>query len=204
MTSHGLDEAVTECDAGALGDEGAEQAVEEIELIDRMIGQFLRYVRAGYQEQPTRVRPDDIVRASLAPYLAEDTLQLELNAPEPCWIAADSLRHIVVNLVQNAREYGRPPIQVRTGLSSGQLQIAVADAGPGLSPAEWQEAVRPFQRGCGTPGTEHSGLGLALVERLVRVCKGSLTSRQTGAGFVVEACVSCREEWPMRSAENGP
>ncbi len=170
------------------------EMVEEIELIDRMIGQFLHYVRAGYQEQPTRASPDDIVRASLAPFQMGETLRLELNAAEPCWIAADSLRHMVVNLVQNAREYGQPPVVVRTGFEAGQLQIHVTDAGPGLSPTEWSQAVRPFQRLRGTPGTGHSGLGLALVERLAQVCKGSLSSRQTEGGFVVEASLACRRE----------
>jgi two-component system, OmpR family, osmolarity sensor histidine kinase EnvZ len=167
---------------------------EEIELIDRMIGQFLHYVRAGYQEQPTWVSPDESVKASLAPFQVGEALRLELNAPETCWIAADSLRHMVVNLVQNACEYGQPPVVVRTALAADQLQISVTDRGPGLSPAEWQDAVRPFQRVRGTPGTGHSGLGLALVERLTQVCKGSLRSRQTAEGFVVEASLACRRE----------
>jgi two-component system osmolarity sensor histidine kinase EnvZ len=162
----------------------ATQITEEIELLDRMIGQFMHYVRAGYQEQPIQACLDDIVRDTLARHAT--TVQLELGAPEPCRIAVESLRHILLNLVQNAVEYGRPPVAVRTTQTTGAVRLSVADSGTGLSPAEWSEAIQPFRRLRQTPGMGHTGLGLAMVERLVRVARGTLAATQSDRGFTVE------------------
>ena len=163
----------------------AKDMTEEIESIDRMIGQLMHYVRAGYQEQPVRACLDEIVCETLARHGAGSPLRLELSAPEPRRIAVESLRHILMNLVENACEYGQPPVIVRTSQSPGQLHISIEDGGTGLSATEWQEAVRPFQRLRETPGAGHTGLGLAMVERLVRVCRGTLAATQLEPGFIV-------------------
>ena len=39
----------------------------EIEEMDRMIGLFLHYVRANYNETPQRVVPDEVVREAPPP-----------------------------------------------------------------------------------------------------------------------------------------
>jgi two-component system, OmpR family, osmolarity sensor histidine kinase EnvZ len=164
----------------------AKGMTEEIESIDRMIGQLMRYVRAGYQEQPVRACLDEIVCETLARHGVGSQLRLELGAPAPRPIAVESLRHILVNLVENAFEYGQSPVIVRTSQSPGKLHISVEDGGTGLSAREWQEAVRPFQRLRETPGAGHTGLGLAMVERLVRVCRGTLVATQLEHGFIVD------------------
>lgn len=168
----------------------ATQMTEEIELLDRMIGQFMHYVRAGYQEKPIEACLDDIVRDALARHAG--LVRLDLAAPEPRRIAVESLRHILVNLVQNAVEYGQPPVVVRTSQVADAVRLSVADGGPGLSPAQWREAIQPFRRLRETPGTGHTGLGLAMVERLVRVAGGTLTASHGERGFVVEVIVGGR------------
>jgi two-component system osmolarity sensor histidine kinase EnvZ len=160
-----------------------EEMVANIEEMDRMIAQFLHYTRANYREAPTRGSLDEVVRQTLAIYATDQRVRLELRAPENRLFAADSVRHALLNLVQNALEYGRPPVTVRTSSSAGEIQIEVHDRGPGLSEAEWSEAVRPFHRLRAQPGGTHTGLGLAMVDRLVRVSGGSLDAKRTGDGF---------------------
>jgi signal transduction histidine kinase len=65
------------------------------------------------------------------------------------------------------------------------LQITVADAGEGLSPAEWQAALSPFNRLRAPPSDGHTGLGLALVERLVRAIHGNIDAVRTASGFAI-------------------
>jgi two-component system osmolarity sensor histidine kinase EnvZ len=174
----------------------ARQMIVEIEEIDGIVGQFLRYVRAGYAEAPTLVSVDDVIKSTLAYYVTERQLQLELNAPTPCLIAVDAMRHILQNLVQNAFEYGAPPIVVRSELSPALLnspsllKLSVEDHGTGLSAQEWQEALRPFKRLRTTPGSGHTGLGLAMVDRLIRACEGTLTPRRTGGKFTIEVALT--------------
>ncbi len=167
-----------------------EQMTVDVEEMDRIVGQFLHYVRAGYRERPVDSCPDEVVRDSLSHYLRTGHLRIELHASEPRRIAVDAVRRVLSNLVQNALEYGQPPVTVRTRLTSTDLRISVEDRGAGVSEREWQEALRPFQRLRAAPGTGHSGLGLATVARLLLACHGTLTSRRIEGGFVVEATLA--------------
>jgi two-component system osmolarity sensor histidine kinase EnvZ len=167
-----------------------QQITVDVEEIDRMVAQFLHYVRAGYRESPVVACLDDVVRDSLSPYLRGVDLQLELNAAEPRLIAIDSVRRVVCNLVQNAFEYGQAPVTVRTTLQPRALRISVADRGAGISQRDWAQAVRPFHRLRAAPGTGHSGLGLATVERLVRASQGTLEATHINGSFTVDATLN--------------
>jgi len=170
-----------------------DQMTLDIGEIDRMVGQLLHYVRAGYRETPVRACLDEIVRDSISHYRNDGQLRVELNAAEPHLLAVESVRRVVLNLVQNAFEYGRAPVTVRTDLRPGELLLSVEDKGQGLSEQEWQEAIRPFRRLRATPGAGHTGLGLATVERLVQACRGKLTSTRTEYGFVVNVTLATNE-----------
>jgi two-component system osmolarity sensor histidine kinase EnvZ len=163
----------------------SEEMTANIEEMDRMVGQFLHYTRASYRETPARASLDDIVRQTLAMFASDERVRLELHAAEIRSIPVDSVRHMIQNLVQNALEYGQPPVTIRTGSSGEKVRIAVEDRGLGLSDDEWAQAIKPFHRLRDQPAGSHTGLGLAMVERLVRVCEGTLESRRVAPGFVV-------------------
>jgi two-component system, OmpR family, osmolarity sensor histidine kinase EnvZ len=156
-----------------------------VEEMDRMIGQFLRYVRSNYREVPTEAVIDDVVRETLAIFATDDRVQVELSGNERRRFAVDCLRHSLLNLVQNALEYGQPPVMVRTVLKEKEIVLSVHDRGAGLSQMQWIDALRPFHRLNTEPAQGHSGLGLALVQRLVSGCDGTLESRQSSTGFTI-------------------
>jgi two-component system osmolarity sensor histidine kinase EnvZ len=159
-----------------------------IEEIDRMVGQFLHYVRANYHEMPTLAAVDDVARETLAIYARDARVQLELDAAEMRWFAVNCIRHTLLNLVQNALDYGRAPVTVQTCLAQAEIQISVKDRGAGLSQSEWLEAIRPFHRLRDQRSGGHAGLGLAIVERLVRVAGGRFGAAQIDGGFAVTVC----------------
>jgi two-component system osmolarity sensor histidine kinase EnvZ len=161
-----------------------EEMTADIEEMDRMVGQFLHYVRANYHESPSLAALDDVVRQTLAIYATDERLHLDLHATEMRWFAANCICHTVLNLVQNALDYGEAPVTVRTAVTTAEIQISVEDCGAGLSQAEWSEAVRPFRR-LDQPSGGHAGLGLAMVERLVNVCGGHLDAARIDGGFAV-------------------
>jgi two-component system, OmpR family, osmolarity sensor histidine kinase EnvZ len=156
-----------------------------VEEMDRMIGQFLHYARAGYRELPGRASLDAIVGETLRIYATDERVRLEAAAAETRLLAVDGVRRLVLNLVQNALDYGRPPVTVRTFASATDVAFEVSDRGAGLSAEQWAEALKPFQRLRAQPAGSHAGLGLALVDRLVRACGGSLQARQLDGGFAV-------------------
>ena len=162
-----------------------EEMAADIEEMDRMVGQFLHYVRANYHESPTQATLDDVVRQTLAIYATDERLHIDLDAAETRWFAVNSIRHTLLNLVQNALDYGQTPVTVHASLTASEVQISVEDCGAGLTAAEWDEAVRPFCRLRDQPSGGHAGLGLAMVERLVRVGGGRLNAAQIDGGFAV-------------------
>jgi two-component system, OmpR family, osmolarity sensor histidine kinase EnvZ len=171
-----------------------DEIIADIEEIDRIVGQLLHYVRAGYREAPTLASADDIIRDSLRPYMRSGDVQLELRAGERRLLPVESVRRVIANLVQNALEYGRAPITVRAMLRPGELLVSVADRGPGISAQEWNQALRPFYRLRAAPGLGHCGLGLATVERLACAAQGKLSSKQIEDGFIVEVTFAIATE----------
>ena len=96
------------------------------------------------------------------------------------------LKQIVSLLLSNAVKFtptgGR--IRVVSESRGATLQIAVEDTGAGLDPDDLDRVFAPFfQAGVGrsdkTPG---NGLGLALVQRLARLCGGSVYGESEGLG----------------------
>jgi len=161
------------------------QMVVEIEEMDRMIGQFLHYVRSGYRETPVKAAFDDVVRSALAPFSGDARIHYRYAAPQACFLSIELVRHIALNLVQNALEHGKAPVYVTTSAGSDSVRLVVQDAGPGVSSQDWPLALRPFSRLRAKPGGGHAGLGLALVDRLVRAGHGVLNARQMHGGFEV-------------------
>jgi signal transduction histidine kinase len=90
---------------------------------------------------------------------------------EPAAVRGDarSLRHLLRNLLENARRHApgaAPELEVEPSPGGG-ARARVLDRGPGVPDAERSRIFEPFVRGAGAepPGT---GLGLALVRRIAR------------------------------------
>lgn len=84
------------------------------------------------------------------------------------------LSQILLNLVDNACKYGKPPITLTAKLQGRAVKLTVSDKGPGIPPEAARSLFRPFARAAGNtaPGV---GLGLHLSRRLARDLKGDLT-----------------------------
>lgn len=153
--------------------------------MDRMIGQFLHYVRGNYRERPTPASFDELISEVLAAYRSDRRVQWQLSAAATRSFAVECARHTALNLMQNALEYGLAPISVRTAVTPNAVLLSIADCGQGLDETEWLEALRPFRRLGAPPSQGHSGLGLALVDRLLRTCGGTLRADRTAEQFIV-------------------
>jgi len=121
-------------------------------------------------------------------------LDLEVDAPRPVPVSADpsALETILRNLLANAAKYAADPgrLRVRVDAAGREAQLIVRDFGPGV-PGDPAELLEPFSRGDGPlvksqPGV---GLGLFLVDQLVRALGGHVearNAREGGSGFEVE------------------
>jgi signal transduction histidine kinase len=109
------------------------------------------------------------------------------------WISPDALRHIILNLFDNAVKYGPQgqTIGVRIERAADVVRITVTDQGPGIPAAERSAIWEPFNRGSNrqTKAAGGSGIGLTIVRDLVRANDGTIRVEDApgrGAAFIVE------------------
>ncbi len=92
---------------------------------------------------------------------------------------------ILVNLVENAHKYASSDngLDLTVRRTGGQIELALADRGPGVPPEESSRIFEPFYRPPGTPpDVGGAGLGLAISRQLARAQGGDLlyTPRPNG------------------------
>lgn len=98
------------------------------------------------------------------------------------------LRRALRNLLENARRYGGPQVELFLRSNRAQLELAVADRGPGV-PADQRERIfEPFYRLTGH--AEHAGgvgLGLSLVRQIAERHGGQVRceAREGGGSLFV-------------------
>jgi two-component system phosphate regulon sensor histidine kinase PhoR len=132
--------------------------------------------------------------AALEPTLPEGTtVEQRLGPAGTASGDADRLQQVLLNLVDNAIKYAgdRATVRVTTARDGGRVQIAVADDGPGIAPAEHDRILEKFYRGDPSlrraPGG--TGLGLYICRELVERMGGRITLNSepgTGSTFAVE------------------
>jgi len=168
--------------------------VEDIERIDRIVGQFVEFARAG---QPPRCESVDVadlldqLPATYRQQSGEPAVELEIASPDNLRWQGDpvDLQRAVGNLIDNAIRYGRRPgqtvakVTVSARRVGSGIELSVADEGPGVPEDSLTELLRPFNRlDRARGGNEGSGLGLAIVDRLARRYGGRLELRNRPAG----------------------
>lgn len=91
----------------------------------------------------------------------------------------DLLALAVYNLVENALKFtsGEEAVEVRALEDGRAIVIEVADSGPGIPADELPKIFEELYRGANARGIEGSGLGLALVQRIVELHGGQIEVR---------------------------
>lgn len=117
-------------------------------------------------------------------------VQLIAIADEDCFVCGNSvaLEQVVTNLVKNAVNYtskdkgGSVTVSV-TPEPGNKVMLSVKDTGIGIDQKDLFHIFEPFYRGDKSRargiGTGTSGLGLAIVNEIVRLHKGAITIRST-------------------------
>ena len=93
----------------------------------------------------------------------------------------DMLLLAVYNLVENALKFTfeKDSIEVRAMEDGRAIVIEVADTGTGISPEDLGSIFEELYRGSNARGTDGSGLGLALVNRIVTLHGGGIGVRSS-------------------------
>jgi signal transduction histidine kinase len=138
----------------------------------------------------------EAARETVRPLALKRGITLESNVPDSLpKLELDPVRitQVLYNLLSNGIKFtpqgGR--VQLSAGECDGGVTISVEDSGIGISPADQKRLFREFERiepAVGIPRSEGTGLGLALVKRLVELHSGTVkVTSEPGHGstFVV-------------------
>ena len=156
----------------------------DIEEMDRTINQFLDFARTDGGET---LQHADL--AGIAAEVAEHyrrhgrPVATDFSGVSGLPLQAMSMRRVVMNLIDNALRYGEKEVSVAVRVEDGAAVLEVADRGPGIPASEVERLKQPFTRlEVARSDKGGAGLGLAIVERVVRAHRGSfeLLAREGG------------------------
>jgi len=186
--------------AGSTDDERIEdiRRIQELSVrMRRMIDDALAYARAGQPgDRVETVDVGELLREVVEFLAPPPDVTIQLSPAMPSIITERiPFEQVIRNLIANAISYRRADgarIDVSAREDGAMCELTVADNGQGIAPDDQSRIWRLFHTS--RPG-EGSGLGLAMVKRIVEGHQGTVTVRSArgeGSTFVVR--------WPRTPA----
>ena len=160
----------------------------DTDRLDQLVGNLLDMSRlqTGALELDRRpVALDEIVAGALDS-LGEHAPHVTVDVAEDLPLAlvdAGLLERAVANVVLNAAHWSPPqqPVEIRARFTPPDLELRVADHGPGIPHGQRDRIFLPFQRLDDSGGTG-VGLGLAIARGFVEAMGGELLVDETPGG----------------------
>ena len=169
----------------------AEIMIQEVERLDRVIGQLLEFARPmSIQKRATQL--EGLIRHSMK-MVEGDARQkgITLNVKSDprintVQIDPDRIKQVLLNLYLNALEAmeggGDLSVAFLRVDKNQSIQITVSDTGPGIKPEDLPHLFDPYF----TTKTSGTGLGLAIVHKIIESHKGEIQVKsQRGEGTTI-------------------
>lgn len=151
------------------------EIVQNLDAIEQITEQFLDAARVRSDETPSQVDLALFIAEVSAPYTEQQVASVCADGGIVAGIYPSSLRRGLINLIENAIEYGRPPITISLDRRDSEIVVAVRDRGQGIDPENIQQALRPFSRlDPSRGGKGHCGLGLVIAAKAAELHHGRL------------------------------
>jgi signal transduction histidine kinase len=176
-----------------VADETLAEAQRMRRLVDDLL--LLAEVEGGQHQSQEPVRLDELVRSvvsSLADQMTDRSVEVEEDDALVVQGNAEQLRRVIVNLVENAIQYGGPQAQVRVRVKriGPRGVLEVSDTGPGIAAEHIPHLFDRFYRidSARRRSTGGTGLGLAIVREIVTAHRGSVhvqSAPDEGSTFAV-------------------
>ncbi|MBQ8626957.1 MAG: HAMP domain-containing histidine kinase [Agathobacter sp.] len=119
-------------------------------------------------------------------------IDIETDLAEEVYVEADKelLSLVWNNLMSNALKFTESggTVSIRLYKDESYAYVQVKDTGCGMTPETGQNIFKKFYQGDTSHATKGNGLGLALVKRVIDICKGEISVSSTlgvGSTFTV-------------------
>ena len=155
----------------------------ELQHMAQLVEEVLSFTKAG-NLPATAVVEDftiaDLVRDVVAREAADAEVRVEVAAGLRVHAIREALDRALANVVRNSVRYASHAgaILITAQKCSGEVQISVADSGPGVPADALEKIFEPFYRPevARKRSTGGAGLGLAIVRRCVEACGGAVSA----------------------------
>lgn len=169
------------------------RGIEELEALIRVFNALLEIAQAEAGTQRSQWEPVELDRLAadivdLYQPVAEDngqTLKLLDCAPATILGSRHLLAQAVSNLLENALKYtpAGGAITLRLRRNDGDMELSVADTGPGIPSAQRRRVLERFVRLDNARHTPGNGLGLSLVQAVARLHQAEFQLDDAGPGL---------------------
>ncbi len=167
-----------------------EKLLESLISMQMLVEDSIAYARDGHgiMEADCRVDLDALLDSLVHDYVCDGhELKFSGSVGEPIITRPNTLRRIVINLIENALKFGCDA-EVLVGSDATGVSIHIMDRGPGIAESELSSVMRPFYRIDDSRNRETggSGLGLAIARQLALALGGTLMlANRDGGGLRV-------------------
>jgi PAS domain S-box-containing protein len=187
-----LEEALAKADGTARSDRNLIALAHRNGLrLLKLVNALLDFSRLEAGRGEARFEPVDLARfvREVASNFQSATdkagLSLLLNCaplPEPVYVDRDMWEKVVLNLLSNAFKFtfaGHIKVALQLGANGRSAEMSISDTGSGIPAEELPHLFERFRRVEGARGRsiEGSGIGLALVQELLKLHGGGITVR---------------------------
>jgi two-component system sensor histidine kinase KdpD len=168
---------------------------DEAERLSRLVNNFLDIARleSGSLKLHRELQPlEEVVGAALnrlEKKLAHRPLEVSLPSDLPMVpLDAALAEHLFINLLENALKYTPPgsPLAIAAVARDREMEVEMADRGPGFPPEDLDQIFAMFYRGNKDPGQQGYGLGLSICRAIVEAHGGRIwAENRTDGGAAI-------------------
>ena len=172
--------------------------IQEVERLNRVVGQLLEFARP-LEMKRSQVSLPELLAHSLR-MIGEDAQQKGVQirqrvgmVPAWVWLDGDRLKQVLLNLYLNGIEAmdNGGTLAVSMEMADTVLEIRISDDGRGITPESLGSIFDPYF----TTKPAGTGLGLAIVHKIVEALGGEISVRsQAGEGTEFTLRIPVREE----------
>jgi signal transduction histidine kinase len=158
---------------------------ERVGMMNALIDGLLEYSRVGRVTQPElKVQVEDVVSRVLEVLPPRQGIQVKVAHPLPA-VYADPMRlaQVFQNLIGNAIQHHPEPegtVEISCREREDAWEFSIRDDGTGIDPRYHERIFGIFQVLERRPGTESTGIGLALVKKIIEDRGGEIWVESAG------------------------
>jgi len=162
----------------------ANRVVNEAIRLETLTANLLDFVRTG-EIQPTLCNPIAVLESACADVDSERIVLDVPSSPMECRMDGDRMQQALSNLLRNATQASDGKVEASVQREGASVVFEVRDHGPGIAAPEMEHVFDAFH----TTRARGTGLGLAVVRRVVELHKGTVIAKNHtdgGAVFRIE------------------